>query len=1049
MTKSFFALLSGLLALAIFFVLDSSRPLSPISGQLAQDSPDQFAAYFHAIRTAEGEDGPSYRPGYRMDAFETMQQAAKGGRVPLPWVERGPGNVGGRTRAIIVDHADPTHATWVVGAVGGGIWRTTNKGLNWTPLTDHLPRLAIGSLAQAPSNAQIMYAGTGEGYRNADALIGDGMFKSGDRGLTWIPLPSTQASYDFLFVNRLIVSPNDANHVIAATNSGIWQTKDGGDTWVELKAASTSAGFYQIIHEPGNFSIQYAFEPNRGLWKSTNAGLNWVLINTGLSQAASGARVEIDISPVNTNRLFALAESAENPDPIYVSDNAGLTWTQFVDNNTTNPIDIAGTQGWYDLAVKAHPFNENIVFMGGVWLYRITLTGSSTASVFTVNQNGTAPFLSFVNFGADHLNGGLRLGTEEAESTITPDKMVPVEVRFGPGISQRAHRFVPPDVSGVALSDYPYLDYVNVPFEVWDTKNNRQLMVSFRDRNGNGQFDLIENVSTNLGREYVFIHARPYSATTPDPEIEQNGGVRTDLAYFLWPSLTPGATWTPSDLPTSSLAFFWENAAVVSGSISQIGSGVHADQHVLVATPTTGTGFELVLGNDGGVAYSGDGGLNWVERDRGYNTSQFYGVDKKPKANIFIGGTQDNSSWRSLANPQASQFWLGVSSGDGFETVWHKQNDQRMIVTSQWNFIERSLNGGQSWVSGLGGLSDTGEASKQAQFYTVIDQDPTNSERVFTVGKSGVWKSIDFAESWRLTSIPDADWGFSGRAKVRVSLKYPRIVWAGSEMDAVLGGSDPNGKLHVSTNGGGAFTAVPTPSISPGRISGIATSFDDSATVYVTFGASNRAKIIRSIDLGQSWVDLSGFDPGPDGLVSQNGFPDVAAFDVLDFPDSARLWAATEIGIVESVDNGASWSLGDPGLPAVGISQLRLLDDQIVAATHGRGIWTLPLADVPHIPSVVTRTEEITLPQGAFLQSVYPNPFQTSATLAWNSGQGGQATIRIIDLQGRVVSTLFSGVVTAGAQHVPIGSNGLAAGPYFIQIEHQGNILTKSFVKTN
>jgi len=69
--------------------------------------------------------------------------------------------------------------------------------------------------------------------------------------------------------------------------------------------------------------------------------------------------------------------------------------------------------------------------------------------------------------------------------------------------------------------------------------------------------------------------------------------------------------------------------------------------------------------------------------------------------------------------------------------------------------------------------------------------------------------------------------------------------------------------------------------------------------------------------------------------------------------------------------------------------------------------------------------------------------------LAWNSGQGGQATIRIIDLQGRVVSTLFSGVVTAGAQHVPIGSNGLAAGPYFIQIEHQGNILTKSFVKTN
>lgn len=1008
---------------------------------LKPDSPDQFAKYFNEIRTAEGDPGPTYRPGYRLATVERLRAVSKGGKTVFPWLERGPGNVGGRTRAIIVDSRDVTRSTWIAGSVGGGIWRTTNKGLSWTPLTDHLPRLAIGALGQAPSNPAIMYAGTGEGYRNGDALIGDGMLKSVDGGLTWAPIPSTQGSYNFLFVNRLIIDPANANIVLVATSEGIFRTQNGGDSWTLSHAATSTAGFYQIIHKPGDFSIQYAVEPNQGVWKSTDRGITWNKANEGLTFDSSNLRVEIDVSPANPTRLFAMMENSVGPDKVFISDNEGLLWSRFSDINMVN---VAGTQGWYDLMVKAHPFDQNIVFLGGIGLYKATLTGTTTANSFLVYENNTTSFLDVVDFGGGYFNGGLRLGTDEPTSTILAESMVPVEIRFGPGKKQLAHRFVPPDQAGVLLTSYPFHDYVEVPFEVWDTKNNRQLMVSFRDRNNNGLFDLIEHDPQNVGREYIFVHARSY-ANQPNPQIGQNGGVVTDMAYFLWPSLKAGATWDPANLPESKLRFVFENTQAYSGAITVVGGGVHADQHFMVATPSSATQFELVLGNDGGVYYSGDGGSSWNERDKGYNTSQFYGVDKKPGQNAYIGGTQDNGSWRSFVNPQPHQFWQGAGGGDGFEAIWHKENDLKLIATSQWNYITRSLNGGQGFSQAIRGMTDTSE-EQGAQFLTVIEQSPSKPDLVYTVGKSGVWRSEDFAGNWELIPIPESAWGFDGRAKIKVSLHNDHIVWAGAEMDAVSGGDDYDGKLHVSTNQGNSFSPVPTPSISPGRISGIATSFDESSTVYVTFAASNRAKIIRSTDMGQTWIDLTGFDPGPDGLVSQNGFPDVEVYDVLDFPSSKRLWAATEIGIIESKNDGQSWEIADNGLPAVAVWQLRLIDNQIVAATHGRGIWTLDATQVPQLVAVEPQ-QEASLPLSLSIDSVYPNPAISSATISWTTPQPSSVTIRLYDLQGRVVQDLFDSSVTAGHHQTSWELGDLPAGPYFIQVSTASGMVTRPFVR--
>ena len=1012
-----------------------------------QGYPDEYARYFHGITVPEGEQSSGYAAGYRKTALTSMRAARKQAGTPLPWVERGPGNVGGRTRGLVIDAADPSGNTWLAGSVSGGIWRTEDAGNSWTAMTDDAPRLSITSIEQAASNPDILYASTGEGFPNGDAAIGDGILKSTDGGLTWSALPSTTGGTDFLFVNRVIVSPTDPDLVLAAARTGIWRSTDGGESWRMVLDNRQFYGFYQVLAEPGNFAIQYAVEDGVGIWKSVDGGINWAESNTGLEGADSGARIELDVSPVEPSTLYALMENGEGDDPIYRSTDRGETWLPFVPATGSFQSDIAGTQGWYDLMVHAHPKDPDHVFLGGIGLYRAQRAGGTSITGFLdgVDEDNTKGFLSFVNFGALHLGGGLRLGTEEDESTITVEQMVSVEIRYGPGRSQMAHRFVPPDQSGVDFVDYPYADYVSVPFEVWDITNNRQLGVSFRDRENNGIYDLSTYNSDDVDREYVLVSARDYTGSQPDAALAKDGGLRTDLAYFFWPVLASGATWNPAALPLATLRFNWTTIEAPQRVLSPIGSGVHVDQHVMrsVSTGPLDSNVRLVLGNDGGVFLSNDAGQNWVGRFRGYNTTQFYGVDKKPGRTIYLGGTQDNGSWRSLGDPGPTSVWQNAGGGDGFDVIWHKQNDQRLLTTSQNTFIRRSLNGGINFESGLNGLTDTGQSCGCAQFITSLSARPDNSDIVYTLGKEGVWRSDDFAETWEVRPIPATQWGYGGSGKVHVSNADGNVVWAAYEMDPTDAGNDMAGGLHVSVDDGASFAPTTTPTWAPGRITGISSSFEDAQTVYVTFGFFNRPKIIRSRDGGQSWEDLSGFlGASNPGVLSPNGFPDVTTFDVLDFPDSPVIWAATEIGLVESLDDGATWQLADNGLPSVSIWQMRLLDDEVVLATHGRGIWTLPVA------AIVTDTDNGgALPERFSIDSAWPNPFADRVTIEWSAPRGSSTRVEAFDLQGRRVAILRDAVLPAGVHRVSWDASGLSAGTYVIRITTDAGIETRSVVK--
>ncbi|NOS91132.1 MAG: hypothetical protein HOP30_04370, partial [Cyclobacteriaceae bacterium] len=157
------------------------------------DGPDEFFKFHHDIRTPADANAPAYLSGYKLKEQIKAQQAAerlnkKQARTQsngiLEWKERGPANVPGRTRGLVVDPDDPNKNTWYAASVGGGVWKTTNAGSAWTLITPDLSNLATTVLEMASSNHNVMYIGTGEGFGNIDGISGSGMFKSIDRGVS-------------------------------------------------------------------------------------------------------------------------------------------------------------------------------------------------------------------------------------------------------------------------------------------------------------------------------------------------------------------------------------------------------------------------------------------------------------------------------------------------------------------------------------------------------------------------------------------------------------------------------------------------------------------------------------------------------------------------------------------------------------------------------------------------------------------------------------------------------------------------------------------------
>ena len=276
--------------------------------------------------------------------------------------------VSGRVTALAVD---PRNSKVVyLGTAMGGVWKTTNAGNSWTPLTDHLPSPAIGAIALAPSNPDIVYVGTGEPSPGLDNYYGVGIYKSTDGGKTWTHLGKDV--FTGLGISAIAVHPHNPNLVYVATTRtgvigpslpvrGIFVSRDGGKTWTGLIGCRDCWGASDLLMNPKNPDILYAAFWNIG--KSTDGGTKWTQLTKGLPDKNFG-RVELALAPSNPNVLYAGYEyrvpGKFQGGIVFKSTDGGASWT-WLDKA---PNYCTG-QCWYDNVIAVHPRNPNQVLLGG------------------------------------------------------------------------------------------------------------------------------------------------------------------------------------------------------------------------------------------------------------------------------------------------------------------------------------------------------------------------------------------------------------------------------------------------------------------------------------------------------------------------------------------------------------------------------------------------------------------------------------------------------------------------------------------------------------
>jgi hypothetical protein len=312
----------------------------------------------------------------------------------INWLERGPNNVAGRTRALMYDLRDAANGykkVWA-GSVGGGLWYNndiTATTSTWNKINDFLPNIAITALVQNPVYFQEMYAGTGEGWNNADAIRGLGIFKSSDGGTTWNLLPAA-SSPDFYRVQKLAITANGV--VFACTRqAGLQRSADNGATWIKVLGNGTGGGNNDAAADvelaaDGSIYCSFGIRNVGGIYRSKDGGSTWKKI---YASAPNEQRIELAPAPGNANRMYVLLQDSSNAvKKIMTTTTASEDSTEWItvpnpswcDQGTTR-TDFTRGQAWYDLIAAVDPLNENTVYIGGVDILKSTNAGTTFTQI--------------------------------------------------------------------------------------------------------------------------------------------------------------------------------------------------------------------------------------------------------------------------------------------------------------------------------------------------------------------------------------------------------------------------------------------------------------------------------------------------------------------------------------------------------------------------------------------------------------------------------------------------------------------------------------------
>lgn len=300
-----------------------------------------------------------------------LRENTRRGALNLEWETMGPNNIGGRTRAILIDKDNPNRM--YTGGVTGGLWISNNAGQSWFPYAndDTLGAIGVASIVQA-ANGDI-YVGTGEGQLSNQGVtnfttgfLGEGIWKSTDGGTTFQHLPSTKPSGEhnstsstWIYVNAIVTHPTDPNILIAGTARQLQRSTDGGQTW------SVITGINPLFCEDLKIDpdgIVYAAMGGRYYKGDINGGSFTNMNNVGGFPSGGMSRIMLAIAPSDPNYVYAITcQSNGETSGVFQSKDKGETWVQIAPDGF-NPT---GVQGDYDMEIAVNSENKELLYVGG------------------------------------------------------------------------------------------------------------------------------------------------------------------------------------------------------------------------------------------------------------------------------------------------------------------------------------------------------------------------------------------------------------------------------------------------------------------------------------------------------------------------------------------------------------------------------------------------------------------------------------------------------------------------------------------------------------
>jgi len=910
---------------------------------------------------------------------------APGDGIDNSWIERGPTNVGGRTRAVIFDPNDPTNETVFAGGVSGGIWKNTNisnDNSEWTRV--NIPdNLNVTCIAVDPNNSNIFYAGTGESYVGGD-VTGDGLWKSTNGGNNWVKVlggvsgPTYYQSGSTVTVNSPAVSSFSAIEttdfgvpITTAITSNIVLVDDGtllpNEGCGPLINAASVNGKIALIKRGTCPFIQKCTS-------AVNAGAIAVIVYNNVSgiPAAMGG-----VDTFGTVTIPSVAISQQDGNALVTALENGPV------NVTLNPLNssiltanfVPGIQHINDVAIRNNAGNSEIyvaaastptagALLGGneYGLYKSSNSGVTWTEIalpLTSNGSKTAPndieitsggkiWLSSTNNSLYGVGGG-RIFSSTDGVTFQQKHSIPSGERTQIAVSKTN-----PDKVYV-LAEIPNSVAIVKTLNSFTTTTNLALPV-----------DADTGIPSNDFTRGQAFYDLLIAADPVNDEVLYLGGID------LFKSTNGGTSYM--QLSHWYGGFGYQN--------------VHADQHGLAFGNGPSGNSKIVFGNDGGVYYSSDGGFLTTSRNNGFNVTQFYSVGVAPVGAVggnlfndyFAAGSQDNGTQYFSSVPSGLNPSVTAQGGDGAFTMFDQGANKYFISNYVYN---RSIN--RRTTDGALKVINS-ESTTNGAFICPMVLD-SNLDILYSDYSSGTNYQISRYTNVGLTGIV-VKTILTNAFLTNSPSAFAVSKYTTSSTTLLVG--TRNGKVLRLTNANTNPTWTDISSSAfVGTISDIeyGTSNDE---IFVTMSNYNVTSI---------WHTTNGTSATPTWVNKEGNFPDIPVRCILQNPllPTTEVIVGSDLGVWYTNNFNATsptWSQSYNGMRNVKVTDLDLRNDNVVfAATYGRGVFSGTFTNTVLNNDTFTNNKNV---------SIYPNPVKDNLNINIKDFSG-EISVKIIDINGREV----------------------------------------------